>query len=51
MTEAEVEQKFRKLCERNVPSDRCESIVNAVWKLEGTHDVGELLDLVRLQDK
>ena len=51
MTDAEVEQKFRKLCERNVSSDRCESIVNAVWTLEGMHDISELLDLVRLQGK
>ena len=49
MTDAEVEQKFRKLCDRKVSSNQCEAIVDAVWKLEAVRDIGELLDLVRLQ--
>jgi 2-methylcitrate dehydratase len=51
MTEAEVEQKFRKLCAGNVPEDRSEAIMNAVWKLQETQDIGELLGLIRLNDK
>jgi len=51
MTDAEVEQKFRKLCQRNISSDPCESIMNSVWKLEGMRDISELLDQFRLQDK
>ena len=51
MTDAEVEQKFRKLCKGIVANDQCEAIVQAVWQFEGMRDVGELLKLIRVQDK
>jgi 2-methylcitrate dehydratase len=51
MSDAEVEQKFRALCRGIVAEDRCESILNAVWALDATRDIGELLGLVRIQDK
>ena len=51
MSDAEVEQKFRKLCQGIVSSGRCESILNSVRALEGTQDIGELLELVRIEDK
>jgi 2-methylcitrate dehydratase len=51
MTDLEVEQKFRKLCERNVSSNRCQSIIDAVRELDAAGDVGELLDLLRMQHR
>jgi hypothetical protein len=49
MSDGEVEQKFRKLCEGGVPRERCESILNAVRALKDTQDIGELLDLIRIE--
>ena len=51
LTDAEVEQKFRALCRGMLPEDRCESILKAVWALEGTRDIGELIERVRIDDK
>ena len=51
LTEAAVEQKFRALCRGIVAEDRCESILKAVWALDGTRDIGELLERVRIEDK
>jgi 2-methylcitrate dehydratase len=48
MTEAEVEQKFWKLCEGKVSRPQGQSVVNAVWNLESTPDVGQLLELIRV---
>jgi hypothetical protein len=48
MSEAEVETKFRRLCEGLMPDARRDAIVNAVWTLEEKRDVGELLELIRL---
>ena len=51
LTDAEVEQKFRALCRGMLPEDRCESIRQAVWALDGASDIGELLERVRIDDK
>ncbi len=51
MSDAEVEQKFKGLCRGIVTEDRCASIQNAVWALEATRDIGELLGLVRIENK
>jgi 2-methylcitrate dehydratase len=51
MSEAEVESKFRRLCEGLMPDARREAIVNAVWTLEKKRDVGELLGLIQLDNE
>jgi 2-methylcitrate dehydratase len=48
MSEAEVETKFRKLCAGLVNDARRDAIMKAVWSLEDSHDIGEVLNLIRL---
>ncbi len=51
MTEAEVEEKFRALCRGSMPAERSEALLNAVWALDRARDVGELLELIRVDGK
>ncbi|OFZ90635.1 MAG: hypothetical protein A3I62_02170 [Betaproteobacteria bacterium RIFCSPLOWO2_02_FULL_62_79] len=49
MTDAEVESKFRALCNGLMPADRCEATLQVVWGLERAQDVGQVLELVRIE--
>lgn len=49
MTDAEVESKFRALCNGLMPGDRCEALLRALWALEHAQDLGQVLELVRIE--
>ena len=51
LTDAEVEQKFKALCRGIVPEQRCAALLKAVWALDAAPDVGELLELIRIDEK
>ncbi|HEX2829130.1 MAG TPA: MmgE/PrpD family protein [Burkholderiales bacterium] len=48
MSEAEVETKFRKLCAGLVTDARRDAIEEAVWSLGDARDIGDVLNLIRL---
>ena len=50
MTDAEVEEKFRVLCRGVIDSKQCQAILDAVWGLEKTADIGKVLELVQIPD-
>jgi hypothetical protein len=51
MSDSEVESKFRKLCAGRVSKERADAILSAVWGLEERRDVGELIDLLVLDQR
>jgi 2-methylcitrate dehydratase len=50
MTDAEVEQKFRGLCQGFIDSRQSQAILDAVWGLEKAADIGAVLELVQIAD-
>ena len=48
MTDAEVEDKFRSLCEDLLTPDQTEELLARLWRLEEEDDVGALLRLTRI---
>ena len=50
LTDVEVEQKFKALCQGIVAPDRCQSIIDAVWALEANRDIGKVLELIEIKD-
>lgn len=51
MSEAEVEAKFRKLCANRVSDRRADAILQAVWDLDQSKDVSELIELIVLDGR
>ena len=51
MTDAEVDQKFRALCHGPLGKSRSELLLAALWTLEQQAGLGDVLDLVRIDDK
>ncbi|HYH40359.1 MAG TPA: MmgE/PrpD family protein, partial [Burkholderiales bacterium] len=48
LTDAEVEQKYRALCQGLLPDARCEALLNALWKLDTQPEIGAVLERVRI---
>lgn len=48
MTDAEVEGKFRGLCENLLSPEQTEELLGRLWRLEDEQDVGDLLRLTRI---
>ena len=47
MSDAEVEKKFRALCDGKIPRPRADRILRSVWRLERARDLGSLTSLLR----
>lgn len=48
MTDAEVERKFRDLCENLLSPEQTEKLLGRLWHLEDEQDIGDLLRLTRI---
>ena len=48
MTDAEVEDKFRSLCEGLLVPEQTEELLSRLWRLEDETDIGDLLRLTRI---
>ena len=48
MTDAEVEAKFRSLCENLLSPDQAEELLARLWRVEDETDIGDLLRLTRI---
>jgi 2-methylcitrate dehydratase len=49
MTDAEVEEKFRRMAAPFIPNDRVEKILEQLWNLEKVRSVTELLSLFKIR--
>jgi 2-methylcitrate dehydratase len=48
MTDADIEGKFRDLSQAVMTRAACDALLAALWRVEDAHDVGSVLDLVRV---
>jgi len=46
MTDAEIESKFRSLCAGRLDAARCDSALDALWRLESVDDCGKVTVLL-----
>jgi 2-methylcitrate dehydratase len=47
MTDAEMEEKFRSMAQKNLPADRVDGLLRQLWALESVPKIGELIAATR----
>ncbi len=50
MTDAEITKKFIELACRSIPKIQANRIIDAIWRVDQMHDVGNLIDLCILKN-
>jgi hypothetical protein len=48
MTDAEMEEKFRLLARRQLPTERVENLLRQLWTLEDMPNAGALVEMTRV---
>jgi len=48
MTDAEMEEKFRGLASRHLPTQRIDALLKELWALENVTNVGALVEMTRV---